>query len=92
MDRKYIVVSIAILLVFSVGLVGFFLVSDGLPDGLDKTLEEHGTGEGTEPVWTAPLDYGSNYLSALVMGIVGFFITLLAVYGIVKLRKSVKDA
>lgn len=91
MDRKYVVASIAILLVFSVGLVGFFLVSDGLPDGLDKTLEEHGAGENAEPAWKAPLDYGSNYLGSLVMGIVGFFITLLAVYGIIKLRKSVKS-
>ena len=54
MERKYISAGIAILLLFSVGLVGFFLVSDGLPDGLDKTLEEHGTGEESEPLWTAP--------------------------------------
>lgn len=90
MERKYIVASLAILLVFSVGLVGFFLVSDGLPDGLDKTLEEHGTGEESESVWTAPLDYGSSYASSLIMGIVGFLVTLVAVYGIVKLRKAVK--
>lgn len=90
MERKYLVACIAILLVFSVGLVGFFLVSNGLPDGLDKTLEEHGTGEGSEPVWSAPLDYGSNYFAALVMGIVGFFLTLALVWGIVKLRKAIK--
>ncbi|MBI0584643.1 MAG: hypothetical protein ISF22_10520 [Methanomassiliicoccus sp.] len=90
MDRKYLVASIAILLVFSVGLVGFFLVSDGVPDGLDKTLEEHGTGEESEPIWSAPLDYGSSYFTSLMMGIVGFFITLVAVYGVVKLRKSIK--
>jgi hypothetical protein len=92
MERRYIIASIAILLVFAVGLVGFFLVSDGLPDGLDKTLEEYGTGEETEPVWTAPLDYGSNYVSSLVMGTIGFVITLLAVYGIVRLRRSVRAA
>lgn len=90
MERKYLAACIAILLVFSVGLVGFFLVSNGLPDGLDKTLEEHGTGEGSEPVWSAPLDYGSNYFAALVMGIVGFFLTLALVWGIVKLRKAIK--
>jgi hypothetical protein len=64
------------------------MVSDGVPDGLDKTMEEHGVGE-SEPVYTAPLDYGSNYLSSLVMGIVGFSITLAVMYGIIKLRKSV---
>jgi preprotein translocase subunit SecG len=90
MERKYLVVCIAILLVFSVGLVGFFLVSNGVPDGLDKTLEEHGAGGESESVWSAPLDYGSNYFAALVMGIVGFFLTLALVYGIVKLRKAIK--
>lgn len=90
MERKYMVACVAILLAFSIGLIGFFLVSDGVPDGLDKTLEEHGTGEGSEPVWTAPLDYGSNYFASLLMGIVGFFITLVLVYGIVRLRKSLK--
>lgn len=90
MGRKYLLASVAILLAFSVGLVGFFLVSNGMPDGLDKTLEEHGTGEESEPVWTAPLDYGSDYFTSLVMGIVGFFVTLAAVYGIVRLRKSIE--
>jgi hypothetical protein len=89
-DRRYIIASVGILLLFAVGLVGFFLVSDGVPDGLDKTLEEHGSGEESEPVWTAPLDYGSNYFSSLLMGIVGFFVTLLVVYGLVMLRKSIK--
>ncbi|MBI0584269.1 MAG: hypothetical protein ISF22_08595 [Methanomassiliicoccus sp.] len=92
MERKYVVASIAILLAFSVGLVGFFLVSEGIPDGLDKTLEEHGTGEESDPIYTAPLDYGSSYFSSLIMGIVGFLITLLAVYGIVRLRKSMRSA
>lgn len=91
MERKHAVACLAVLLAFSIGLVGFFLVSNGMPDGLDKTLQQHGTGEESEPVWTAPLDYGSNYLSSLIMGIVGFFITLLAVYGVVKLRKSVRS-
>jgi hypothetical protein len=90
MDRKYITASIGILLVFAVGLVGFFLVSDGVPDGLDHALEEHGTGEESEPLWSAPLDYGSNYFASLLMGIVGFFITLVLVYGVVKLRKTIK--
>jgi hypothetical protein len=92
MNRKYLIACIVIILAFSVGLVGFFLVSDGVPDGLDKTLEEHGTGEESEPVWTAPLDYGSNYLSSLIMGIVGFTITLLVMFGLIKIRKSMRSA
>jgi hypothetical protein len=90
MNRSYMIAIVGILLAFSIGLIAFFLVSDGVPDGLDKTLTDHGSGEESEPVWTAPLDYGSNYFSALLMGILGFFITLLVVYGIVKLRKSIK--
>lgn len=90
MDNRYIFGTSAILVAFAIGLVGFFLVSDGVPDGLDKTMEETGFAE-SEPVYTAPLDYGSNYLSSLVMGIVGFFITMAVMYGIVKLRKSVRS-
>jgi hypothetical protein len=88
MDKRYIIGTVAILVAFAIGLVGFFLVSDGVPDGLDKTMEETGLGE-SEPVYTAPLDYGSNYLSSLVMGIVGFFITMAVMFAIIKLRKSV---
>jgi len=90
MDRRYIIATIGILVAFSIGLVGFFMVSDGMPDGLDKTLEEYGAGDGEEPVWSAPLDYGSSYLSALLMGTIGFFITLLAMFGLVKLRKAIR--
>ncbi len=88
MDRKLLIATAAILAVFSLGLVAFFLVSDGIPDGLDKTMEETGYAE-SEPVYTAPLDYGSDYLSSLLLGIVGFFITMTVMFGIIKLRKSV---
>lgn len=90
MDKRIIIGTAAILVAFAIGLVGFFLVSDGVPDGLDKTMEENGLAE-SEPVYTAPLDYGSSYLSSLVMGIVGFFITMAVMYGIIKLRKSVRS-
>jgi hypothetical protein len=89
MEKKHLIGIAVILLAFSVGLVGFFLVSNGLPDGLDKTMEDQGVKEST-PVYTAPLSYGGDYFSALVMGIVGFFATLVTVLGILKLRKSVR--
>jgi hypothetical protein len=86
MSRRFLVVSVAIILVFAIGLVGFFLVSNGLPDGLDRTVEQHG-GSGSDPVYQAPLSYGGDYLSMLLMGAVGFVITLLAVLGLLRLRK-----
>jgi hypothetical protein len=86
-QRRHIIASVAILVIFAVGLVGFFLVSNGLPDGLDRTMEQHGAPE-SDPVYKAPLTYGNDYLSMLVMGAVGFIITLLAVLGVVRLRKK----
>ncbi len=91
MEKKYVLATIVILVAFSVGLVGFFLVSNGLPDGLDKTMEEHGASE-SEPVYTAPLDYGGDYFSSLLMGVVGFFATLIVMLGILKLRKSMRSS
>jgi hypothetical protein len=92
MNRRYLIASIGVLMLFSVGLVGYFLVSDGVPDGLDKTLEEYGTGEESEPMWNAPLDYGSNYQTSLIMGIIGFVITLVVILAIIKLRKTIRSA
>ncbi len=89
MQKRFVLATIGILIAFSVGLVGFFLVSSGLPDGLDRTMEETGA-PASEPVYTAPLDYGGDYTSSLLMGGVGFFITLGAMLGILKLRRSMK--
>jgi hypothetical protein len=89
MQKRYILATVGILIAFAVGLVGFFLVSNGLPDGLDKTMEKTGT-SGSEPVYTAPLDYGGDYMSSLLMGVIGFFVTLATMLGILKLRKSMK--
>lgn len=91
MQKKYVLATIGILVAFAVGLVGFFMVSNGLPDGLDKTMEETGASE-SEPVYTAPLDYGGDYMSSLLMGVVGFFVTLGAMLGVLKLRKSMRSS
>jgi hypothetical protein len=84
MQRKFLIGGIAILLAFSIGLVGFFLVSVGRPDGLETVLEGQGVEE-TTPIWTAPLDYGSDYVSALSMGIIGFSLVLLVSFGYLRL-------
>jgi hypothetical protein len=83
MRRKFLIGGMAILLAFSIGLVGFFLVSEGRPDGLETVLEGQGVEE-TAPIWTAPLDYGSDYISTLLMGMIGFSLVLLVTLGYLK--------
>jgi len=80
MQRKFLIGAMVILLAFSIGLVGFFLVSDGKPDGLETVLEEQGVEE-PAPVWAAPLDYGSDFASTLSMGIIGFSLVLVVTFG-----------
>jgi hypothetical protein len=69
----------AIIMLFAVGLVGFFMFSAPYGDGLEKTMENAEVEEG-EPVYSAPLDYGDNYPLAFFMGCIGFAITMLCVY------------
>lgn len=69
-------VILAILCIFAVGLIFFFLFSAPYGDGLEKTMEEGEIEEG-EPVYEAPLDYGDNYMASFAMGVVGFFVVLL---------------
>ena len=90
MERRLVLAMVAILLVFAIGLVGFFMFSNGLPDGLDKTLEENGVEE-SEPAYHAPLDYGGDFKTTLLMGGIGFALTLLAVLAVLKLRKAARS-
>jgi hypothetical protein len=87
MQRKFLIGGMAILLAFSIGLVGFFLVSEGRPDGLETVLEGQGVEE-TVPIWTAPLDYGSDYMSTLLMGMIGFGLVLLLTLGYLRLASK----
>jgi cobalt/nickel transport protein len=83
-------ISIAILVAFAVGLVGYYMASNGLNDGLEKTMETSGT-PGSDPVYHAPLSYGDNYGVTLMMGGFGFALTILAVLGVMKLSKAVRS-
>lgn len=90
-ERRYAVAVIGIFLMFSIGLVGYFAFSAEFGDGLEKTMEDAGVSEG-EAVWSAPLDYGEDYTSALIMGIVGFFLTLAAMLGLSYVMKRGEES
>jgi len=77
--RKDLLMISGIIILFAIGLVGFFIFSAPYGDGLEKTMEEAEVEE-SEPVYQAPLDYGDNYALALSMGCIGFAITLFAIY------------
>jgi preprotein translocase subunit Sss1 len=78
MEKRYLKAAAAILVVFAIGLVGFYVFSSMYGDGLEKTMEDSGVSEG-EPVYHAPLDYGGDYATSLIMGLVGFAIVMLVV-------------
>ena len=93
-ESKYIKAVAAIVIVFAIGLVGFYMFSAMYGDGLEKTMEDQGVSEG-EPVYAAPLDYGGDYGSSFIMGLVGFVIVLLvglAWFVVAKGRKDKKSA
>lgn len=88
--RRYLVAMAAILVAFSIGLVGFYLFSADKPDGLESVMEENGVEEG-EPVWYAPLDYGDSYLGSWLMGIVGFALVLAVFLGFRLVAKGKRE-
>jgi len=90
-QKKLLIAIAAILIAFAIGLVAFFLFSEGMPDGLEHVMEENGVQEG-EPVYHAPLDYGSDYMTAFLMGLVGFAIILLVMLGFLIVVKKKKNS
>ena len=78
-ERRYMKAVGVLLAAFAAGLVLFFVFSEPYGDGLESTLERGGVPE-PEPVYRAPLDYGGNYPAALLMGSLGFFVVLAAVF------------
>lgn len=79
MERRYVVATVAILAAFAVGLIGFWAFASDLGDGLEKTMEDAGKEE-PEQVWQAPFDYGDDYATSLIAGIIGFAATFGVVY------------
>jgi len=75
--RKDILVISVILIIFAIGAVGYWIFSSELPDGLERTMEDAGVEE-QDPMYNAPLTYGDDYFTYILMGAVGFF-TILAV-------------
>lgn len=86
-SRKGFLVFGAILAVFVIGLVGFYIFSESYGDGLEVTMEAAGLEE-AEPAYDGPLDYGENYAASLAMGIIGFIVTLLVVFILARLLKK----
>ena len=82
--RKRVLAVIVVLVVFTIGTVGYWIFSAGMPDGLERTMENAGIGE-QEPVYKAPMDYGGDYPMYILMGAVGFFAVLISALGIAKL-------
>lgn len=72
----YLKAIVAILVIFAIGAIGYWVFSSELPDGLEKTMEEAGVEE-QEPIYQAPLSYGEDYFSYVLMGFVGFISILL---------------
>lgn len=78
-NKKDLIVITGIILLFAIGLVGFFVFSAPYGDGLENTMENAEVEE-SEPVYSAPLDYGDNYALAFSMGCLGFAVTLCGIY------------
>lgn len=78
-EKKYMKAIIVILVLFSIGLIFYFIFSADYGDGLEKTMENAGVEEG-KPAYKAPFSYGDNYPFTFLMGCVGFFLVLCCVY------------
>ena len=77
--KKDLLVIMGIIILFSVGLIGFYIFSAPFGDGLETTMEDAEVEE-ADPVYNAPLDYGDNYLLTFSIGCLGFAVTLLIIY------------
>ncbi|MHC1709739.1 MAG: cobalt transporter [Methanomassiliicoccales archaeon] len=83
----YLKAMAVVLVLFAIGLVGYFAFSAAFPDGLERVMENNGVEEG-EPFYTAPLNYGDGYWGALIAGIIGFTLTFGLVYVYLKGMKA----
>ena len=71
---------LGVFVLFAVLVPVYFAVSNGLPDGLDKQLEENRVQE-KEPVYNPPfsqlIDYGSDIPLYIVNGLIGGIVVLI---------------
>jgi cobalt/nickel transport system permease protein len=79
--------AIAVLVVFALALPLYFVYSSEGEDGLERTMSDAGEEEG-EPLLSAPLDYGEDYIAALLAGMFGFVATSLAALGVLAVLRS----
>jgi cobalt/nickel transport system permease protein len=77
----------AILAVFALILPLYFLYAAEGEDGLEQTMSDAGTGEGSA-MFVAPFSYGESYFAALFAGMLGFVIAGLATVAILKTLES----
>lgn len=87
LTRKSVKIFAAIIIIFAVGLVGFYIFSAPYGDGLEATMDEAELEE-PAPAYEGPLDYGENYMASLAMGIIGFIVTLLVVFMLARLLRK----
>lgn len=71
---------VGLVVLFALGLIGFYHFSANKGDGLEATMEEGRVEEG-EPVWSAPLEYGEDYGHSLAMGLLGFLLLMALTLG-----------
>ncbi|MDD1768719.1 MAG: hypothetical protein LUQ55_01900 [Methanomassiliicoccales archaeon] len=79
------------MVVLAIGLVFYFAFSATYGDGLERTMEDAGVEE-HEASYTGPFSYGDDYLTALATGLIGAGITLIAVYGFLKISRKRRNA
>jgi len=92
MNRKsYLKAGAVVMVLFAIGLVGYFAFSAAFPDGLERVMDDNGMEEG-EPFYVAPLSYGEDYWGALMAGLVGFAITFGLLYLYLKGMKAREKA
>jgi len=73
-NKSLLIGLVGVFTLFMVLVPVYFAFSNGLPDGLDKQLQENHVQE-KKPVYTPPfgqlIDYGSDVHSYIVNGLIG---------------------
>lgn len=91
-ERSYIpaIKAVAMMfLIFTVGLVFFYLFVADKPDALETTLGRFGVSEKT--YYNAPLSYGDTYSQSLLLGMAGSLFLLLLAWAVSDVLRRRKD-